>query len=173
MNHDPLYQRLQETGWRRALTAEEAAALRTWLAAHPEVQPDWETEEQLTRALRGLADVPVASTFTARVLQAGERETALAGWPGTSGWRRWWRPPGWVAKAAVVAALAGVGLFSVRYSQSLARQQMARSLATLAATKPPSSQALLDFESIQLMGRATSPDPALAATDPEILTLLK
>jgi len=52
--------------------------LREWLAAHPEAQESLDLETGLTEALRKVPDVPVASNFTARVLQAVERE-AIAG----------------------------------------------------------------------------------------------
>ena len=69
---------LREKSWRRKLTAGEEASLREWLAEHPEAKRDWEKDLQLTEALEKLPDVPVPSNFTARVLEAIERESEPA-----------------------------------------------------------------------------------------------
>ncbi len=76
MSNDPTYNRLRELSWRRKLTGAEEAELRAWLAAHPDAQADWEAEAGLNAALGRLPDAPVPSNFTARVLQAVEREAA-------------------------------------------------------------------------------------------------
>src|SRR5262245_52791940 len=70
------YQALLEASWRRRLTATEEARLQAWLAAHPEEQARWESESSLSQLLEQLPDVPVASNFTARVLQAARSEAA-------------------------------------------------------------------------------------------------
>lgn len=70
------YQELLEASWRRRLTAAEEARLQAWLATHPEEQARWESEMSLNHLLEQLPDVPVASNFTARVLQAARREAA-------------------------------------------------------------------------------------------------
>ena len=64
------------------------AGRRAHLAAHPEAQADWEAEAGLNDALGRLPDVAVSSNFTARVLQAVEREIAplvLTGPPSVTG----------------------------------------------------------------------------------------
>src|SRR5215510_827474 len=71
------YKTLLEKRWREKLTPAEEARVRTWLAQNPESKADWDLESQLSEALDKLPDVPVPSNFTARVLQAIERETAV------------------------------------------------------------------------------------------------
>src|SRR6267378_564086 len=75
MTDDPLYRRLLELSWRGKLSPSEDAELRAWLANHPGALPDWEAETALNAALRQLPEAPVASNFTARVLQGVERES--------------------------------------------------------------------------------------------------
>ena len=70
------YQALIEASWRRPLTAAEQERLDSWLTTHPDAGGDWESEAQLNRLLGQLPDAPVASNFTAQVLQALDRETA-------------------------------------------------------------------------------------------------
>src|SRR5947207_1198597 len=76
MTNDPRYHHLRELSWRRQLTGAEEAELRAWLAAQPEAQAGWEAEAELNEALGRLADAPVSTNFTTRVLQAVELEAA-------------------------------------------------------------------------------------------------
>src|SRR3954469_6162170 len=76
--NDPLENQLREAAWRRNLTPEEQASLRAWLAAHPDAARDWEQDHRLTAILAGLPPAPVSSNFTARVLQAIDRDTAAS-----------------------------------------------------------------------------------------------
>ena len=87
---DSLYDKLRETGWRRKLTASEEAELRAWLAAHPESRADWQVEAVLNESLGRLPDAPVPSNFTARVLQAVQRESVSSRRRGLA-WRWSWR----------------------------------------------------------------------------------
>ena len=109
MTNDPIYNHLRELSWRRKLTGAEEAELRAWLAAHPEAQADWEAEAGLNAALGRLPDVPVPSNFTARVLQAAEREAAAElrrpGWK----WRVWPRLR-WLPKVAFAGHRPGRGV---------------------------------------------------------------
>ena len=70
------YQALIEASWRRSLTDDEQARLDSWLRVHPEMHNEWEEESALNRMLEELPEAPVASNFTARVLQAVQREAA-------------------------------------------------------------------------------------------------
>jgi len=70
------YNQLREESWRRKLTPAEEAELRAWLADHPESRMDWDMDSRLTHLLGRLDNAPVPSNFTARVLQAIEREAA-------------------------------------------------------------------------------------------------
>ncbi len=162
MNNDPSDSRSRELSWRQNLSDAEAAELRAWRAAHPEAEPDWLAEEQLNQALRGLADVPVASNFTARVVQAIERDARPA-----PTWRLDWLPRGWIPKAAVAVVLVAVGVLSLREHQFAQRRKLAVSLASLASVRPPPNQeVLLDYEAIRLMEQA-------APADREILSLFQ
>ena len=75
---DAEFEALVEAGWRRPLNDEEQVRLERWLAAHPEGRATWEAENALNRCVQGLSDAPLASNFTALVLQAVERDAALA-----------------------------------------------------------------------------------------------
>src|ERR1035437_6364542 len=111
MTDDPIYNHLRELSWRRKLTAAEEAQLQAWLAAHPDAQLDWEAEAGLTATLAALPDAPVPSNFTARVLQAAERETAAeqrrSGW----NWAGWLRRR-WLPKVALTASVLCAGVVS-------------------------------------------------------------
>src|SRR5579859_3513900 len=106
MTNDPLSEFGRELGWRK-LPAERESELRAWLAAHPEAQADWELENALTEGLERLADVPVASNFTARVMDEvrrdnGRRERERKDTARPSFWP--WRGR-WLARAAVAAVV--------------------------------------------------------------------
>src|SRR5438132_499646 len=97
--NDPLHHTWRQLSWRRKLTPAEEAELRRWLEANPSAQADWESEAALTDTLGRLPDVPVASNFTARVLQAVEREDSTARNPSQSP-SSWWRRFRWAPRAA-------------------------------------------------------------------------
>jgi anti-sigma factor RsiW len=140
--------------------------LRAWLVAHPEARQDWETEAQLSRALEELKDAPVSSNFTARVLQAAEREAARETFHELV-WRLWRRSQGWVPKAALAVLVLGIGLFSYRHHEAVTRVEMAKSVAAIADVKTlPSPEILVDFDTIRRLGRTP---PA----DKDLLVLLK
>src|SRR5262249_44101529 len=103
------YQTLLEIGWRRPLTFDEQARLEAWLAAHPEAQAQWEAEAALNRCLSQLSDVPVASNFTARVLEALDRPSPQRRRsPFLEGLKSlFWRPVPQLAWALVLAGLVG------------------------------------------------------------------
>ncbi|MGO8836803.1 MAG: anti-sigma factor family protein [Limisphaerales bacterium] len=158
MKNDVFLSQLRESGWRRKLTETELAGLRAHLAAHPEARADWEMESALNAALSGLPDAPVPSNFTARVLQAVDREAA--------------RPRGWswnwhglvprVAFAAVVLAFTGLALHHHEmYSQRVA---LVRSVALVTGGQPlPSPEALENFDAIRRMSRPQHADDELLA----------
>src|SRR5262249_40432154 len=107
--NEPRYHQLLEAAWRRRLTATEEAELRAWLAAHPELRADWETETALNEHLVQLPDAPVSTNFTARVLQAVERESAGVQRPAS----RWpWILHSLLPKAAFAALFLLVGGFT-------------------------------------------------------------
>src|SRR5687767_16025682 len=89
--NDELYNELLEASWQRKLTAEEQAELRAFLAAHPEAQADWEEEALLTQQLERLPAPPVASNFTAQVMQQLDLEVAREGQASRAAATPWWR----------------------------------------------------------------------------------
>src|SRR5258708_3148486 len=131
MNESSLEQ-LREISWRRKLTPAEQARLSEWLAAHPEAQAEWETETGLNEVLAGLPNVPVASNFTARVVEAARREadgvqrSAKRSKKSVIFWMRW------LPKAGLGAVVLAAGLISYNHIQSARRAEWAQSLATVA-----------------------------------------
>jgi anti-sigma factor RsiW len=164
MTNDPLYNPLREESWRRKLTPAEAAELHAWLEAHPEARADWEADAALTQALDRLPDAPVASNFTARVLQTVEGEAAAEVRRSQASWLHWsWRLR-WLPKVAVGAVILVSGLVSYHSVQRAHRVEMVRSVAAVAEV--PGPEILENFEAI----RALSPAPP---ADEELLALLK
>ena len=167
MNENSLYDRLCELSWRGALTGAEEAELRAWLAAHPEAQSDWEAESGLNEALARLPDAPVPSNFTARVMQAFEREADAARRAPTLWWQSWQAGLSWLPKAAVAAVVLGAGLFAYHHHlQTTRRTEMARSVVVVADVfSLPSPEILKDFDVI----RALPPGPP---ADEELINVL-
>ena len=167
MTDNPLYHRLRELSWRWKLTESEQAEMRAWLAAHPEARADWEVEAGLNEALERMPETPVATNFTARVMQAVQLEGAgktsaslLAG-----RLRPWW--PRWLPRTAFASLLLGLGFFSYHQVLAARRAEMARSVATVCGVPSlPSPEILKDFDAIWAL------DPAPPA-DMELLTLFK
>ncbi len=166
MTNDPFLNRIREVRWRRKLTSAEEAELRSWLAAHPEAQADWAVEADLSELLNRLPDAPVASNFTTRVLQAIEREPAVASRP-ASAWTLWrWRLR-WLPRAAVTAVVLGAGLIAYHEAVAVRRAQLVRSVALVSdVSSLPSPKILEDFDAIRAL-------PATPAADEQLLTLLK
>lgn len=120
MNQDPTVNRMREIAWRRPLTDAEARELREWLAAHPEARAEWEEEQALNRVIERLANAPVPSNFTARVMQEIERDTrAHTRADRPAAW--WWRV--FLPRAAFVGmlALAGLSVYLVNNTRRSAR----------------------------------------------------
>lgn len=161
MTNDPIYNQLRELSWRRTLSTAEEAELRKWLAAHPEAQADWEAETGLNAALGRLPDVPVPGNFTARVLQAVEREAAAELRRSQSNWLTWLRLR-WLPKAAFAAIVVGAGLLSYHQVQAAHRKKLAESVAAVSAVASlPSPDILKDFDAIQASNRTPAPDEQL------------
>jgi len=158
----------REIRWRRPLTPAETACLRSWLAEHPGEQAAWEDEEALGRLLEGLPEAPVSSNFTARVLQAVEREDRRAAQDRRGGfsWRGWWgRALPRLAWGGTAAALV---LVSVHQYQSLERARVARDMARIALVSAlPPAEIFADFEVISQLGKHPSPETGGGAVSPE------
>jgi hypothetical protein len=166
MTNDPIYNHLREESWRRKLTNAEEAELRTWLATHPEARADWQAEAGLNAGLGRLPDAPVPSNFTARVLQAVEREAAAELRRPQGNWLTWlWLR--WLPGAALAAMVVGVGLLSFHQVQSAHRKKLVESVAAVSAVSSlPSPDILKDFDAI----RALNPNPA---PDEQLLVVLQ
>src|SRR5262245_21950872 len=160
--NDPFYHKLLEASWRRKLTPAEEAELQTWLATHPEARADWAAETGLNELLRELPEAPVPTNFTARVLQAAEREQiAAARQPARWQWalRSLW------ARAAMAAMVAVAGVLT--YSRVIAERevrlaQKAKSVAAVSEVSSlPSPDALLNFEAVRQLNSGPSADRGL------------
>lgn len=163
MNPDPVYQRLRELAWRRTLTAAEQAELRRWLAAHPEAAAEVAADERLNLALARLPEAPVPSNFTARVMQAIEREAATASRAPRSP-SRWWR--GLLPRFAAAAVVLVAGLLVYRHNESQQRADLVQGLVMVAEAAPLSDLTVLeDFDAIRSM------TPDVAAADEDLLAL--
>ncbi|HEY1490559.1 MAG TPA: hypothetical protein VGF90_05920, partial [Verrucomicrobiae bacterium] len=158
---------LLEKRWRQKLTPAEEASVRAWLAQHPESKADWDLENQVSEALEKLPDVPVPSNFTARVLQAIEREAAAAA-PRPPGNRVRWFLRVLLPRAAVAAVVLGLGVGVLSHQHTTAnRAELVQGVKVVAGVSSlPSPEILQDFETIRQMPASTGPDP-------ELISLLK
>ena len=155
MNKDPLFDHLREQAWRRKLSPGQEAQLSEWLAAHPEAREDWEAELALNEAFGRLPDVPVASNFTARVVQTIELGSAQAK---SSTPRRLWSWPRWVRWAAACSVIILAGLFGY---QRHVREEWADSIAMVSRVAPLSPEILTNFDVICALDRTPAPDEDL------------
>ena len=116
-----------------------------------------------------LPDAPVATNFTARVLQAVDQESATAerargaralGW---QGWRRW------LPRMALASVVLGAGLIcyhqvSERHVLAARRDELALSVAAVSGVSSlPSPEILKDFEAIRALNQTPPPDEELLA----------
>lgn len=143
------YRELMEASWRRPLTEAEEARLQAFLAAHPDEQAKWESELSLNHLLEQLPDVPVASNFTARVVQAAQREAARpAARPFLQSLRHWLMPRR-VAWAGVAVA-ACVTWFAVHQAETSARVRRANELVVISRAAVVSDPSVMEnFDAIQ------------------------
>ena len=129
--NDAAFNQLLATALRRKLTAEEAAQVQACLARDPLAKAVWEEEMALTQLLNRLPDAPLASNFTARVLQAVERDSPPP-WhaPGRFRWFGLRRPVHQCAAAFLAVLLSLLGYWQY---QSVRRERMALALHKLAS----------------------------------------
>jgi len=154
MKGEPYQNPLRELVWRRKLSQAERAGLRT----PPEAQADWELEFRLTEGLARLPDAVVPTNFTARVLQAVEREETR---PRATGWQWTWRIL--VPRLAVGVAVLGIAGLSYQHHEFNQRARLARNVALVAAAQPlPSVEALKNFAAIQRMSQPRADEELLA-----------
>jgi negative regulator of sigma E activity len=161
MGTDPFYEKLREISWRRKLNSAEEHELREWLAAHPEAQESLDLETGLTEALRKVPDVPVASNFTARVLQVVERETMAEARAQNSRWKVWRKLPRWLPKVASATVVVMAGLLAYFHNNSVEVNQ--RAARSVAGVPLPSPEILTNFDAIRIVSATPAPDEQLLA----------
>jgi anti-sigma factor RsiW len=174
---DAEFQLLIDASLRRRLTASETARLHAHLEHDPRAREFWETETALSRVLAGLPDAPLPSNFTARVLQAVDRETAARGQsPRYLRWLLQLRP---VHRAAWACGILLFASLSYHQFHSVSRARMAASLASVTSgvesaavvAQLPPAELWQDFDSISRL-----PEPRTGravAADEELLAALK
>jgi hypothetical protein len=160
----------------RELTAEEESWLEEYFAAQPGGRASWEEERALNRVLQTLADVPVSSNFTARVLHAVEldeaRDERKRHPRANSRWRRM------LPRFALVSVALLVAAWGLHFRQQHLRNEQARlaeqtrleqrmrlaqELAKLARISPDLAdlrdpEVLADFDAINQLRQASPSD---------------
>lgn len=123
-------------------------------------EPFQNEQRQLRRLLARLPDAPVPSNFTARVMEAVDREQMLpSGWP-LFNWN--WRII--FPRAAIGAGTAVLAAVAFHHHElSAERIQMARNVVLVASQPVPSVDALKNFDAIERMGETARPDDDLLA----------
>jgi hypothetical protein len=153
---------MREKSWRRRPSGAEESELKAWLANHPEAQADWETDIRLTEALNRLPDTSVPSNFTARVVRAVERESAITRPRALFGR---WSLGKLLPRAAVAAVIMGAVLLTY-HERNIAerRAELVQSVKMVSGVPSlPSPDILQDFDTIQKMGTEAGPDQELIA----------
>jgi hypothetical protein len=106
----------------------------------------------------------VPTNFTARVLNAIERESEGSRRE-TSGWTWRWRRL--LPKAAVAAVVAAIGLISYERHEATQRAVLARNVATVAdvadVAAVPNPGLMQDFEAVRRLGQTPPADEELLA----------
>lgn len=146
------YDRLLESGLRRKLTPEEELELESYYASHPESRREFEEETRLNLLLRNLPNHPVASNFTARVLQAAAAGTRS---PGSRPWRFPLLSFQWLRSTALVTLVISLGLFSYYQYQVSVRVERAESVAAVSSVATlPTLEMLEHFDEIHRLSHA-------------------
>jgi hypothetical protein len=166
MTNIPELQRFREISWKRPLTAAEQTELETCLKANRAAREEWESDTALTVAMDGLADPAISSNFTARVLQAIERQDRAAEHAVLR--EPWWRKLArrtalaWSGSVAALLLIAGLLLHQqhVQTQHEFAKQEAVLAKAVLAV---PNAEVLANFDTIRAMSAAPAPDEQLLA----------
>ena len=152
------FDNLLQAASERDLTDGELARLERWLAANPADQAEWEALDHL---LATLPDTPVATNFTARVLDEVRRAETAHPALGQAWWQRLLAPqfrPVQIAAAATLAMVIGGVGYQSHLNQS--RAEMAAAVASIAEFPPGF---LADFEAIGAVAQADAIDEELWA----------
>ena len=152
------FDNLLQTAHERDLTDGELARLERWLAANPADQAEWEALDHL---LATLPDTPVATNFTARVLDEVRRAETAHPALGQAWWQRLLAPqfrPVQIAAAATLAMVIG----GVGYQSHLNQSRAERAAAGASIAEFPPGF-LADFEAIGAVAQADAIDEELWA----------
>ena len=168
--NDAAFNQLLDTALRRKLTAEEEAQVQAHLARDPQAKALWEEEQALSQLLNRLPDAPLASNFTAQVLETVECDSRRHA-PKLLHWFGLRRPAQRVAAACLAVIIAAL---SYGQYQSARRERMALALHRLAPHFDSPSQAVAlapdelwnDFDAINRLPPQT--DEALLAVLKEV-----
>ena len=152
------FDNLLQTAIERDLTDGELARLQRWLAANPTYQAEWEALDHL---LATLPDTPVATNFTARVLDEVRRAETAHPALDQAWWQRLLAPQFRLVQITAAATLAMV-IGGVGYQSHLnqSRAEMAAAVASIAEFPPGF---LADFEAIGAVAHADAIDEELWA----------
>ena len=166
--NDSEFNKLRETSWRRRLSADEELQAQSYVAAHAEIQAEWEEDLALTRHLQELPDAPLPSNFTSLVLQAVDAESPALERPLRFHWsglvHRWLAR---VALAAVVGLLAVGGL--LKYDQTHTRKRVALDVQEFVrVSNLPGPEIFEHFDAIEQLQPVS-----YATTDEDLLAALK
>jgi hypothetical protein len=122
---------------------------------------------EMRRLLSRLPDAPVSSNFTARVMQAVEREETRPahGWAFAA-----WNWHALLPRFAVAVAVVLFAGFAVhQYASANRRAGITRSVMLVAKVQQlPSVEALQNFDAIQRMGQPAHADEGLLALAPDL-----
>ncbi|MEW6304299.1 MAG: hypothetical protein AB1705_12550 [Verrucomicrobiota bacterium] len=158
---------LREKVLRGDLSLEEQARLEAYVAAHPESATDLKDDLTLNQLLEQLPDAPLSSNFTARVLQAVEREQRATerGLEKMGRWS-WLHEVGWARAVTAVSMALAVGLLTTYVYQEHQRAELAQSLThvtEVTSSTIPSVDILKDFEAINRLSQKADVDYELLA----------
>ncbi|MEO7299196.1 MAG: hypothetical protein ABI042_11550 [Verrucomicrobiota bacterium] len=153
--NDLEFKQLVEESWRRSLTMEEESTLAVYLAGRDAALFQWEEEMAVNRLLSQLADAPVSTNFTARVLHAVQKQEV----PAT--FFRWF-PSNWLPRIGIIGALVGAALLSIGQYRASQRAQVAHDIAAVSRSVVP-QEWLQDFEAINRLSQPPVDEKLLAA----------
>ena len=151
---------LRDLKWKYTLNSAEEIQVQQYLSAHPDERAEWVEEARLNELLSGLPDAPLASNFTARVLQAVELESSKESRKRVQ--PAWRVGLGWVSRLAMAGSIGLVTFVALHQHQASQRMQLAQSVARVStASLPP--EWLQDFDTIKNLNKASAVDDELLA----------
>ena len=150
------YMQLREAAWRRQLNPEEERRLQSYLLIHPEAQVDWEEEKAITSLLLKLPDEPLASNFTAQLLQRLDMETGPQRRTADGlDWWKWRRFLPRFALAALVISAGGIGYQQYQHHAALRDRANSVAIVTTLAENLPDVKMWQDFDAIARLNEPT------------------